>query len=194
MEIREVRSFADLQEKLKEAKKSYVLIYKSGSQQSDCAYKNISSTPQVDGVSVLGVDVAAVRDVHKNYNVTTAPTLLEFEGTKVIKALKGCHDTSYYKGLFENALFVSQEKENGKQQKNVVIYTTPSCPWCNRLKQYLRMNKVRFRDVDVSKDPRLAQELVKKSGHQGVPQTEIDGKIIVGFDKKKIDQMLGLKA
>ncbi len=194
MEIIQVNSHGDLLEKLKDTKKAYVLIYKSGSQQSDCAYKNLSETPAVDGVKLFGVDVNTVRDVHKNYNVTTAPTLLEFENQKYIKALKGCHNPEYYKALFEDAVFVAKTDDKERPQKNVVIYTTPSCPWCNRLKQYLRMHKIRFRDIDVSKDPKMAQELVRKSGHQGVPQAEIDGQIVVGFDKKKIDKLLGINA
>jgi glutaredoxin len=51
---------------------------------------------------------------------------------------------------------------------------------------------VHFRDIDVSKDQKMAQELVKKSGQQGVPQTEINGRIVVGFNKPKIDEMLGI--
>ncbi len=194
MEIKEVVSYNDLQEKLANSKKSYVLIYKSGSAQSDCAYNNIKKVPDVKDVQILGVDVNYVRDVHAHYNVKTAPTLLEFSGDKMLKALKGCHDSGYYKAIFEDAVFTVQQEKEGKKQKNVVIYTTPSCPWCNRLKQYLKMHKIRYRDIDVSKDPRMAQELVKKSGHTGVPQAEIDGQIVVGFDKKKIDRLLEIKA
>ena len=193
MEIIQVSSHKELLEKLKEVKKSYVLIYKKGSQQSDCAYNNLLAIDNVEGIKIFGVDVTHVRDVHKNYNITTAPTLLEFEGTNLVKTLKGCHEPNYYKAVFENAVFVARAEEAGKPKKNVVIYTTPTCPWCNRLKQYLRMHKIAFRDIDVSKDPKIAQELVKKSGHTGVPQAEIDGKIVVGFDKKKIDQLLGIK-
>ena len=193
MEIIHVSSHKELLEKLKNIKKSYVLIYKKGSQQSDCAFNNLLATENVEGVKLFGVDVSQVRDVHKNYNITTAPTLLEFEGTNLIKTLKGCHEPNFYKAVFENAVFVSRAKDASRPKKNVVVYTTPTCPWCNRLKQYLRMHKIVFRDIDVSKDPKIAQELIRKSGHTGVPQAEIDGKIVVGFDKKKIDQLLGIK-
>jgi glutaredoxin len=59
-------------------------------------------------------------------------------------------------------------------------------------KQYFRRNKVRFRDVDISKDAAAARDVVRRSGQMGVPVIDIGGKIIVGFDKSKINQLLGL--
>jgi glutaredoxin len=59
-------------------------------------------------------------------------------------------------------------------------------------KQYFRRNKVRFRDVDISKDPAAARDVVRRSGQMGVPVIDIGGKIIVGFDKPKINQLLEL--
>ena len=81
----------------------------------------------------------------------------------------------------------------GEPQKSVTVYSTPTCSWCNTLKSHLRKHRVYFTDVDVSADPSLAEELVRKSGQQGVPQTEIDGEIIVGFDKKRINSLLGIQ-
>ncbi|HDZ41741.1 MAG TPA: NrdH-redoxin [Bacteroidetes bacterium] len=77
-----------------------------------------------------------------------------------------------------------------KRQKNVTVYSTPTCTWCNTLKSYLRERKIQFRDIDVSADQKAAGQMVNKSGQQGVPQTDIDGHVIVGFDKKKIDSLL----
>jgi len=75
----------------------------------------------------------------------------------------------------------------------VKIYTTPVCPFCNLAKQYLKEKGIEFEEIDVSKDEKAAQEMIKKSGQMGVPVIEIDEKIVVGFDKEKIDQLLGLK-
>ena len=143
----------------------------------------------------MAVNVAEVRDIHKNYNVSTAPTLLEFEKDKFIKSIKGCQTVDYYRNLIKNSFSVISASDDGKkkQQKRVIVYSTPSCPWCNRLKQYLRQNNIKFRDIDVSKDMKAAEEMVKKSGQQGVPQADINGQIVVGFDKKKIDKLLGIK-
>ncbi len=76
--------------------------------------------------------------------------------------------------------------------KSVKVYSTPSCPWCIRAKQFLRENNIDFQDMDVSGDKQAADEMVQKSGQMGVPVLDIDGEIIVGFDKEKIKQSLGL--
>ncbi len=79
-----------------------------------------------------------------------------------------------------------------KKQPRVVVFTTPSCPWCNRVKSYLRQKGVVFKNVDVSRDRRAAEDMVRRTGQQGVPVVLIGSKAIVGFDKPKIDKYLGL--
>ena len=76
----------------------------------------------------------------------------------------------------------------------VLVFTTPTCPWCTRAKSYLRTRGVPFREIDVSRDPSAARDLVRRTGQMGVPVVEIDGRPIVGFDQAKIDTLLGLRA
>ena len=76
---------------------------------------------------------------------------------------------------------------------SVIVYSTPTCPFCIRAKQFLKDNNVQFEDIDVSENHEKAQEMIKKSGQMGVPVLEIDGKIIVGFDKDKIKEALDIK-
>lgn len=76
--------------------------------------------------------------------------------------------------------------------KNVKIYTTPTCPWCIRTKQFLSENNINFDNVDVSNDQAAAEEMIQKSGQMGVPVLDIEGQIIVGFDKEKIKSTLGI--
>lgn len=76
--------------------------------------------------------------------------------------------------------------------KNVKIYSTPTCPWCIRVKQFLKDNNITFEDYDVSTDRLKADEMVKKSGQIAVPVIDIEGVIIVGFDKERIKTALGL--
>ncbi len=76
--------------------------------------------------------------------------------------------------------------------KNVKVYSTPTCPWCIRVKQFLKEINILFLDWDVSVDKIAADEMVKKSGQMGVPVIDIDGEIIIGFDKEKIKQLLVL--
>lgn len=74
----------------------------------------------------------------------------------------------------------------------VKVYTSPTCTWCTKLKEYLTKNNVQFEAIDVSADRALVKELVAKTGQMGVPVTEIDGEYIIGFDKEKINAKLGL--
>ncbi len=74
----------------------------------------------------------------------------------------------------------------------VIVYTTPTCPWCQALKRYLEERDVPYEEVDVSSDIEAALQMVEKSGQQGVPVVEIDGEIVVGFDRERIDALLGL--
>jgi len=76
--------------------------------------------------------------------------------------------------------------------KKVKVYSTPTCPYCIRAKQFLKDGAVVFDDIDVSKDQDAAQEMIKKSGQMGVPVIDIDGELIVGFDKEKIRKILGI--
>ncbi len=76
--------------------------------------------------------------------------------------------------------------------KKILIYSTPTCPYCIRTKQFLKDNNIVFEDMDVSTDQAAGEEMVRKSGQMGVPVLDIDGEIIVGFDKEKIKSALGL--
>ena len=77
--------------------------------------------------------------------------------------------------------------------KTVRVYSTPTCPYCMRLKAFLKEKGVSFEDIDVSRDRTKTEEMVQKSGQMGVPVVDIDGTIIVGFDKGAIMKELGLK-
>ncbi len=73
---------------------------------------------------------------------------------------------------------------------SVTIYSTPSCSYCNIAKNYFKENKIQFTDYNVAQDQRKAQEMVSKSGQMGVPVLDINGKIIVGFNKPEIEKAL----
>jgi len=72
----------------------------------------------------------------------------------------------------------------------IKIYSTPTCVYCKTLKSYLQKHDIAFEDIDVSKDEKQLQDMIKKSGQMGVPVVDIDGEIITGFDKEKIDRLL----
>lgn len=80
-----------------------------------------------------------------------------------------------------------------KRQKKVIIFTTPTCSWCNAAKRYFREKRVRFKEVDVSRDQKAAQDMVRRTGQMGVPVIMIENRPIVGFDRNKINHLLNLK-
>ncbi|MBN1874458.1 MAG: glutathione S-transferase N-terminal domain-containing protein [Anaerolineae bacterium] len=83
--------------------------------------------------------------------------------------------------------------EKKKRQPRVIVFSTPTCPHCHKAKQYLRKHHIRFNDVDVSRDAQAARDMQRISGQQGVPVIQIDGRVVLGFDRAKIDQLLNLQ-
>ena len=76
----------------------------------------------------------------------------------------------------------------------VKVYTTPTCPWCARLKDFLKENNIEFEEINLAEDHDAAKEMVEKSGQMGVPATEIDSQMIIGFDKPALEKALKLKS
>ncbi len=76
--------------------------------------------------------------------------------------------------------------------KKIIVFTTPRCSWCRKVKSYLRKNHVRFKDVDITKDERAARDIVRKTGQKGVPVTLVNNRPVIGFDKKKLDRLLDI--
>jgi len=75
----------------------------------------------------------------------------------------------------------------------VKVYSTQTCPFCHKAKDYLKQHNVKFHDIDVGEDQEAANEMVQKSGQMGVPVLDINGQIIVGFDRDAIDKALSKK-
>jgi len=75
----------------------------------------------------------------------------------------------------------------------VKIYSTPSCPWCAKTKEFLKQHNVSFTDVNVAFDSKAAREMIKKSGQTGVPVIEIGKEIIVGYDEDRLKELLKIK-
>ena len=76
---------------------------------------------------------------------------------------------------------------------NVKIYTTTTCPYCVMAKRFFKENNVKYEEVNVQENRDAAEEMIEKSGQMGVPVIDVDGTIIVGFDKKALEKALKLK-
>lgn len=84
------------------------------------------------------------------------------------------------------------QTKDKKKKERVILFTTPSCPHCSHAKRYLRAKNVPFKNVDVSRDKAAARDMQRRSGQQGVPVIDINGQIVVGFNRRKIDKILDI--
>jgi glutaredoxin 3 len=72
----------------------------------------------------------------------------------------------------------------------IKVYSTPTCPWCVKVKSFLKDKSIEFEDLDVSTNHEAQHEMIEKSGQMGVPVLDIKGKIIIGFDQEAINKAL----
>ena len=77
-------------------------------------------------------------------------------------------------------------------KKDVKIYTTVTCPWCVKTKEFLKANNVQYKEINISTDEKSRNEMFEKSGQFGVPVTDVKGTIIVGYDKEALKKALKL--
>lgn len=75
----------------------------------------------------------------------------------------------------------------------VLVYSAEWCPWCQRTKQFLKENNIKFKEINVDAHPNAAHELMEKTGQLGIPVTIVDGKPIIGFNVPELKKALKLK-
>jgi glutaredoxin 3 len=76
---------------------------------------------------------------------------------------------------------------------SVTIYTTPTCVYCKEAKSFFAENNVEYEEKDVVQDEQAREDMVKKSQQMGVPVIDVNGEIVIGFDKKKLSELLEIK-
>jgi len=141
-------------------------------------------------VPVYAINVEAVKGVHKQFGVANVPTVVALKKGKVLWQLEGVESAQLYNRILSGISSVS--KSTGKKGTNhrVIVYSGPGCPACGTAKTYLRQRGIFFREIDISRDQHAAERLIQRSGQRAVPQIDIDGHLIVGFDKAKIDRII----
>ncbi len=81
---------------------------------------------------------------------------------------------------------------------NVTIYTTPTCPYCTMAKEFFQDNKIKYTEIDVSKDSEAAKAMVEKSGQMSVPVITVgnngEENVIVGFQQEELSRALGISS
>jgi glutaredoxin-like YruB-family protein len=188
-----INSYADLRQAVSGTDRSFLLLYKGGADQSECALKRISELESGKDVTVMTADVNIVRDIHSRLEVDTAPSLVVFRQGNVVNIIKGCQTSEAYDSILSGRGIGNTRNEKGSKARQVTVYTTPTCSWCTTLKTYLDQHGIRYREVNVASDTSAAEAMVVKSGQQGVPQTNIGGEMVIGFDKAKINRLLEIQ-
>lgn len=74
--------------------------------------------------------------------------------------------------------------------KKIILFSTPACVYCHTLKKYLEKKGVEFKEIDITEDEEAKEEMVKNTEQMGVPVLKVDDQYIIGFDKKKIEELL----
>jgi glutaredoxin-like YruB-family protein len=195
--MKQIGSLNELREAVGKQKNVWLLLHKKGSEQSECAIENYSkavvqAAKNGKEAAFCTADVLNVRDIHPAYAVTSVPALLHFEDGEFRNLIKGCHRPEQFNSIFDRSSAKILSGENKKREPRVTVYTTPACTWCNTIKRHFQEHGVQYREVNVSLDQKAAEDMVRRSGQQGVPQTDINGEIIVGFDKTRINRLLGI--
>ncbi len=75
----------------------------------------------------------------------------------------------------------------------IKLYSTSTCPWCAKTREFFKLHRIKYKDIDVGSSAKAAQEMIKKSGQMGVPVIEINGNIVVGYDEPKLKKLLRIK-
>ena len=90
-------------------------------------------------------------------------------------------------------MYVSEEEimpAKKSDKPKVLVYSTPTCPFCKMAKEFLKDKKIAFKDLNVAEDDKARSDMIEKSGQMGVPVLDINGTIIIGFDKEAIKKAL----
>jgi len=189
--INDHEHLAELQQKHKEF--LILLFYGDFSAASKRALTELEQFTKEDGKApVYGLDVEKVKGVHKQFGVERVPTVVALRRGKVAHRLEGVESAGFYARVLAGASPSQYKTGKGTAPRRVIVYSGPGCPACGSAKAYLRRQGISFREVDIARDQSAAQSLVRRSGQMAVPQIDIDGHLIVGFDREKIDRIMGI--
>lgn len=83
-------------------------------------------------------------------------------------------------------------KQTRGDKPNVKVYTTTTCPWCLKTKEFLKVNNVKYEEINVGENEQARNDMFEKSGQFGVPVVDVNGSIIIGFDKNALKKALGI--
>ena len=146
---------------------------------------------EIEEVSVVGNSEKALEMVEKSGQMGVPVVVIDDE--VIVGYNKEKIDEALAKEVVEEEKVVEEvKKEVVNEEHKIVVYSTPTCHWCKKVKEYFDENNLKYEEVNVAEDREKAKEMVEKSGQMGVPVVEIDHEVIIGFNKEKFDALLDL--
>lgn len=193
-----INSQKDLQEVAAKYSEYFILFFwGSFSEAAQRAFAELKKFARdYKDIPVAVIDVEKAKNIPEEYGVDSVPLVLAVKNGKETERFEGVESAAFYATNLAGLAPKRMAKFSGKKGKKplrVTVYSSPACPACGLVKSYLQKNGVSFRSVDISRDERAAREIVRRSGQQAVPQTDINGRIVVGFDRGKLAALLGIK-
>ena len=91
--------------------------------------------------------------------------------------------------LFDEEFFI----EYNTVMASVIIYTTPTCVYCKAAEEFFQEHNVQYEEKDVAQDEQAREDMIQKSGQLGVPVIDVNGEIVIGFDRAKLAELLGIQ-
>lgn len=194
--MKEIIGLNELQKETDYLKGSFILgIFGTFSEKSMNSKKILQEfSDKHKETRVYSVDVGKVKDVHKFFGVTEVPMILKVENARVTATVAGFEPLQILEKALGSRENISGQTKSKSSQKvnNIAVYTTSSCPWCTKVKDYLKNHGLPFREINVENQPEAGMQMQRATGQRGVPQLNINGSWVVGFDKAKIDRLLGI--
>jgi thioredoxin 1 len=139
-------------------------------------------------VKYVKINVDQEQQLAGMFGIQGIPTVLVFKDGQIFDEKVGVAPRdSYLKAVAE-----AKEYQKPEGPAEVIVYTTPSCPYCHMVKSYFDDRKVAYTEIDVAKDEAAAMQMIERSGKSGVPQILINNQMVVGFNKPLINMLLNL--
>jgi thioredoxin 1 len=140
-------------------------------------------------VKFVKINVDQEQELAGQFGVMSIPTVIFFkDGKKVMQRVGVSQKSDYEEGIKKAIAHVPTPKGSQK----IKIFSTPTCPYCQMAKAYLKEKNIAYEDIDVSQDHAQARAMIERSGEMGVPQLWINDEVVIGFNKPVIDQLLEL--
>lgn len=167
-----------------------VVFYSDTSEKSKDALSILSEIgKQKPETAICSVNVSRVRSIHQEFNVTSVPSIITLKNGIPAKRIEGLQSRATYEMLLGKA---PRKRPDGTEAPplRVTVYSSPTCPPCGVVKAYLRKKSVPFRVVDITRDEHAAQEIMNRTGSTAVPQTDVNGTVVIGADMARLDELL----